>query len=131
MSRSRRSALFLLIAIGVIAGCSRSDTPTRVAELFYDEMAAGNIEAAKKLSTPETAEMLSRIAAMHGAQMFEVIADGGASDELIQGRNAVVTFVEGGGYATVPLVMLDGEWKVDFATIMKAHMPSAPRPQTL
>lgn len=131
MSGSRRSAVLLLVAVGAFAGCSRSSTPTRVAELFYDEMAAGDIEAAKKLSTPETAEMLSRIAAMHSAQMFEVIADGGASDELIQGHNALVTFVEGGGYATVPLVKLDGEWKVDFATMIKAHMPSAPKPQTL
>ncbi|MEM9727254.1 MAG: hypothetical protein AAF997_01625 [Myxococcota bacterium] len=131
MSGLRRSAVVWVTLCGLLVACSPSGTPTGVAESFYDEMAAGNIEAAKKLATPETADMLSRIAAMHNPHMFVVIAEGGASDELIQGENALVTFVEGGGYATVPLVKLNGEWKVDFATMMKAHMPSAPTPQTL
>jgi hypothetical protein len=85
-------------------------------------MAAGNLEGAKSLSTPETAEMLSYIASMHDIAMFGVIAEAGASGELVEGENALVSFVEGGGYATVPLVKLDGEWKVDFATMIKAHM---------
>ncbi|MEM7433993.1 MAG: hypothetical protein AAF436_02495 [Myxococcota bacterium] len=131
VSQVGQSAVFVLIVMSMIDGCSRAGTPMRVAESFYEEMAAGNIEAAGKLSTPETAEMLPRIAAMHDIRMFEVIAKGGASDELIEGENALVTFEEGGGYATVPLVMLHGEWKVDFATMMKGAMPSSPVPQTL
>ena len=116
------SSLAILALVGSLAGaCSSKDTPTDVAEAFYDQMAAGNIDAAKGLSTPDTAEMLSYIASMHDVESFEVIAKGGASGVLIEGDNALVSFVEGGGYATVPLVKMDGQWKVDFATMLKAH----------
>ena len=110
------------LALAVMAlACSSNEGPTEVAEAFYDEMASGDIQAAKVLSTPDTAEMLSFLASMHDTEMFSVIADGGASGELVQGDNALVSFVEGGGYATVPLVRINGEWKVDFATMIKAH----------
>ncbi len=120
--KRRTFQVALLLAVSLAAACSPNDGPTGVAETFYTEMASGNIEAAKMLSTPDTAEMLAYLASMHGAEMFDVIAKGGASGELIQGDNALVSFVEGGGYATVPLVKMDGEWKVDFATMVKAHM---------
>lgn len=122
MIRLRTFHVALLLAITAATACSPDDGPTGVAEAFYTEMAAGDIEAAKMLSTPDTAKMLAYLASMHGAEMFEVIAKGGASGELIEGDNALVSFVEGGGYATVPLVKMDGEWKVDFATMVKAHM---------
>jgi len=112
----------LLLGGSLVVACSASDPPTAVAEAFYEEMAAGNVEGAKTLSTPDTAEMLGYIASMHASEMFDVIAAGGASGELIQGDHALVSFVEGGGYSTVPLVKLDGQWKVDFATMMRAHM---------
>lgn len=113
----------LLFSATLITGCSNAGagTPTGVAEAFYEEMAAGNIEAAKGLSTPETAKMLDYIAATHCTEMFHVIAEGGASVASVEGTKARVRFVEGGGFATVPLVKLHGEWKVDFATMLKGH----------
>ena len=124
MTVSRHTLAFTLLSAALLAGCGNSGagTPTGVAEAFYEEMAAGNIEAAKGLSTPETAEMLDYIAATHCTEMFHVIAEGGASEASVEGTSARVRFAEGGGFATVPLVKLDGEWKVDFATMMKAHM---------
>jgi hypothetical protein len=133
-SSMRRFSISLatLVIVGSLTGaCSPSDTPTEVAEAFYDQMAAGNIDAAKGLSTPDTAEMLSYIASMHDQQSFEVIAEGGASGVLVEGDNALVSFVEGGGYATVPLVKMGGEWKVDFATMIKAHSKPRPNPVQL
>ena len=115
----------VLLTSALLGGCgsgSSSGTPMTVAEAFYEEMAAGNIDVAKSLSTPETAEMLNYIAATHCTEMFRTIAEAGASDELVEEGTARVRFVEGGGFATVPLVKLDGEWKVDFATMMKAHV---------
>ena len=119
-----RSFSFIVLTAALFAGCGNGGdgSPTGVAEAFYEEMAAGNIEAAKALSTPETAEMLDYIAATHCTEMFNVIAEGGASEASVTGTKARVRFVEGGGFATVPLVEVDGEWKVDFATMMKAHM---------
>lgn len=119
----------MLLTAALVSGCGNSSsngTPTSVAEAFYDEMAAGNIEAAKSLSTPETAGMLDYIAATHCTQMFNLIAEGGASDAVVDEDTARVTFVEGGGFATIPLVKLDGAWKVDFASMMKAHMRPDP-----
>ena len=124
---STHAALFLTLAL--FAGCGNGGndgTPAGIAEAFYDEMASGNVEAAKRLATRETAEMLDYIAATHCTEMFNVIADGGASDVVIEKDIARVRFVEGGGFATVPLVKVDGEWKVDFATMMKAHMKPEP-----
>ena len=120
----RQTLTLVFLSATLWAGCGNSSagTPTGVAEAFYEEMAAGNIEAAKRLSTPETAEMLDYIAATHCTEMFHVIAEGGASEASVDGTNARVRFVEGGGFATVPLVQLEGEWKVDFATMVKAHM---------
>ena len=118
-----------MLTVVLAAGCaegSNSNSPTSVAEAFYEEMAAGNIEAAKSLSTPETAEMLDYIAATHCTEMFHTIAEGGASDASIDESSARVRFEQGGGFATVPLVKMDGAWKVDFATMMKAHMKPEP-----
>lgn len=128
MTRIRETFAFMLLT-AVLLGCGSgtdSDTPTSVAEAFYEEMAAGNVEAAKALSTPETAAMLDYIAATHCTEMFHVIAEGGASDARVEEGSARVRFVEGGGFATVPLVEVDGTWKVDFATMMKAHMQPDP-----
>ncbi|MGB5311629.1 MAG: DUF4878 domain-containing protein, partial [Polyangiales bacterium] len=124
MANSRKIFALVLLASALLGGCGSSSggTPTAVAEAFYEEMAAGNIDVAKSLSTPETAEMLSYIAATHCTEMFRTIAEAGASDELVEEGTARVRFEEGGGFATIPLVKLDGEWKVDFATMMKAHM---------
>lgn len=128
MTISRNTFAFVLLASALVAGCGNdiSGTPTSVAEAFYEEMAAGNVEAAKSLSTSETAEMLDYIASTHCTEMFHVIAEGGAANERVDEDGAQVRFVEGGGYATVPLVKVDGEWKVDFATMMKAHMKREP-----
>ena len=128
MTASRNTLPFMLLTAALLASCGSngSGTPTSVAEAFYEEMAAGEIEAAKSLSTPETAEMLDYIAATHCTEMFHMIAEGGASDESIEEDSAWVRFVEGGGFATVPLVKVDGSWKVDFATMMKAHMKLEP-----
>jgi hypothetical protein len=126
MARTRKTFALVLLTSALLGGCgSGTSTPTTVAEAFYEEMAAGNIDIAKSLSTPETAEMLSYIAATHCTEMFRAIAEAGASDELVEEGTARVRFVEGGGFATVPLVKLDGEWKVDFATMMKAHVRPA------
>ena len=124
MASSRKTFALILLTSALLGGCGSSSggTPTAVAEAFYEEMAAGNIDVAKSLSTPETAEMLSYIAATHCTEMFRTIAEAGASDELVEEGTARVRFEEGGGFATIPLVKLDGEWKVDFATMMKAHM---------
>lgn len=126
MSSFRNTFTLLVLATALLAGCGSNGTPTSVAEAFYDEMAAGNIEAAKSLSTPETAEMLDYIAATHCTEMFQMIAEGGASGERIEQGTARVRFVEGGGFATLPLVKLDGEWKVDFAAMMKAYTKPEP-----
>jgi hypothetical protein len=133
MTASRNSLVFIILTASLLASCgnSSSGTPTSVAEAFYEEMAAGNIEAAKSLSTPETAEMLDYIASTHCTEMFHVIAEGGASDVRIDEDGARVRFVEGGGFSTVPLVKVDGEWKVDFASMMKAHMRPEPEPVRL
>ena len=125
---TRNTVPLAILAVALTVGCaeSSSNTPTSVAEAFYEEMAAGNIEAAKSLSTPETAEMLDYIAATHCTEMFHTIAEGGASEALVDESTARVRFVQGGGFATVPLVWIDGEWKVDFATMMKAYMKPEP-----
>lgn len=132
MMVSSNTFAFALLSAALLTGCGNSSagTPTGVAEEFYEEMAAGNVEAAKSLSTPETAEMLDYIAATHCTEMFHLIAEGGASSASVDETTARVRFVEGGGFATVPLVKLDGEWKVDFATMMKAHM-ARPEPVRL
>jgi hypothetical protein len=70
--------------------------------------------------------MLDYIADTHCTEMFHMIAEGGASNERVDEDGAQVRFIEGGGYATVPLVKVEGEWKVDFATMMKAHMKAEP-----
>ena len=128
MKVSQNTLAFSFLTAVLLASCGNeaNGTPTSVAEAFYEEMAAGNVEVAKSLSTPETAEMLDYIASTHCTEMFHVIAEGGASDVTVDGERARVRFVEGGGFSTVPLVKVDGEWKVDFATMMKAHM--APEP---
>ncbi len=128
MTISRHALPFMILTAALMAGCAESSdgAPTTVAEAFYEEMAAGNIEAAKGLSTPETADMLDYIAATHCTEMFHTIAEGGASDAVIDESSASVRFMEGGGFATVPLVKMNGEWKVDFATMMKAHMKPEP-----
>lgn len=126
MRHFRNTFTLLVLATALLAGCGSNGTPTSVAEAFYDEMAAGSIEAAKSLSTPETAEMLDYIAATHCTEMFQMIAEGGASGERIEEGTARVRFVEGGGFATLPLVTLDGEWKVDFAAMMKAYTKPEP-----
>ncbi len=118
--------VFLTAALLTSCGADGAGTPTGVAEAFYEEMAAGNIAAAKSLSTPETAGMLDYIAATHCTEMFHMIAEGGASGARVEEDSAWVRFVEGGGFATVPLVRVDGEWKVDFASMMKAHMKPEP-----
>lgn len=126
---STRTLLFILATAALSVGCGMDDTgesATSVAEAFYEEMAAGNVEAAKGLSTPETAAMLDYIAATHCPEMFHMIAEGGASDADIGESTARVRFIEGGGFSTVPLVKVDGKWKVDFATMMKAHMRPEP-----
>ena len=126
---TRNTLPLAILTIVLAAGCaesSNSNSPTSVAEAFYEEMAAGNIEAAKSLSTPETADMLDYIAATHCTEMFHTIAEGGASDARVDQSSARVRFEEGGGFATVPLVKVDGAWKVDFATMMKAHMKPEP-----
>ena len=129
MTSTRNTLPLAILTVVLAAGCaenSNSNTPTSVAEAFYEEMAAGNIEAAKSLSTPETAEMLDYIAATHCTEMFHTIAEGGASDARVDESSARVRFEQGGGFATVPLVKMDGAWKVDFATMMKAHMKPEP-----
>jgi hypothetical protein len=129
MMRTRKTLPLAILTVVLAAGCAESrnsNSPTSVAEAFYEEMAAGNIEAAKSLSTPETAEMLDYIAATHCTEMFHTIAEGGASDASIDESSARVRFEQGGGFATVPLVKMDGAWKVDFATMMKAHMKPEP-----
>ncbi len=129
MISTRNTLPLAIVTVVLAAGCaesSNSNTPTSVAEAFYEEMAAGNIEAAKSLSTPETAEMLDYIAATHCTEMFHTIAEGGASDARVDESSARVRFEQGGGFATVPLVKMDGAWKVDFATMMKAHMKPEP-----
>jgi hypothetical protein len=129
MTRNKNLFAVTLWMTALVVGCGngpQSGTPTGVAEAFYEEMAAGNVEAAKALSTPETAEMLDYIAATHCTEMFHVIAEGGAAEASVEKGAARVRFVEGGGFATVPLVEVEGEWKVDFATMMKAHMQPEP-----
>jgi len=128
MMASRNTFAFMVLTSALLASCGTesSGTPTSVAETFYEEMAAGNIEAAKSLSTPETAAMLDYIAATHCTEMFHMIAEGGASEERVEAESARVRFVEGGGFATVPLVKVDGEWRVDFATMMKGYMKPEP-----
>ncbi len=129
MMSTRNTLPLAILTVVLAAGCaesSNSNTPTSVAEAFYEEMAAGNIEAAKSLSTPETAEMLDYIAATHCTEMFHTIAEGGASDARVDESSARVRFEQGGGFATVPLVKMEGAWKVDFATMMKAHMKPEP-----
>ena len=121
----------LLLGAMTSLGCGTSGTPASVAQAFYEEMATGDIEAAKRLSTPETAELLDVLAATHCTEMFESIAAGGTSDVRIEESTAWVSFVEGHGFATVPLVELDGAWKVDFATMMAAHAHSEPVGMTL
>ena len=128
MTGSKNTFAFMVLASALLASCGSemSGTPAGVAEAFYEEMAAGNIEAAKSLSTPETAEMLDYIAATHCTEMFHMIAEGGAADARVDEDSASVRFVEGGGFATVPLVKVDGEWRVDFATMMKGYMKPEP-----
>jgi len=128
MMAAKNTFAWMVLTMGLLTSCGAdvSGTPTGVAEAFYEEMAAGNIEAAKSLSTPETAEMLDYIAATHCTEMFHMIAEGGASDERVNDDSARVRFVEGGGFATVPLVKVDGEWRVDFATMMKGYMKPEP-----
>jgi uncharacterized protein YuzB (UPF0349 family) len=126
MTRFPRNFHFIFVAAVLLAGCGSGDTPATIAEAFYSEMAAGNIEAAKSLSTPDTAEMLDYVAATHCTHMFQAIVDGGTSEVVIEEGIVRVSFVEGGIYATVPLVELDGEWKVDFATMVKAHAQTEP-----
>ena len=133
MMASRNTFAFMILTTALLSSCGNDSngTPTSVAEAFYEEMAAGNIEAAKGLSTPETAEMLDYIASTHCTEMFHMIAEGGASDVRVDEDSARVRFVEGGGFATVPLVKVDGEWKVDFASMMKPHMRPEPDPVLL
>ena len=124
----------MMFAAAIFVGCGMGgadESATGVAEAFYEQMAAGDVEAAKKLSTPETAAMLDYIAQTHCPEMFHVIAEGGASDADIGESTARVRFIEGGGFSTVPVAKIDRKWKVDFATMMKAHSRPEPVLMTL
>jgi len=125
----RTASAFVVIGLAALtwSGCSKA-SPSRVAEQFYDEMAAGDVEGAQALSTPRTAEMIGRLIDAHGPEVLGPISNRKASGEMIEGDTAIVSFLsEDGSTSTVPLVKLDGEWKVDFASLFDRMVrPKAP-----
>ncbi|MGB5810009.1 MAG: hypothetical protein WBG86_05725, partial [Polyangiales bacterium] len=115
----RMTGTAILLAGTLLVGCSES--PSSVAEKYYDDVATGDIDAAKKLATPATATMIDRVVETQGREALTAIGGRKASAETVKGNTAVVSFAnEDGSTATVPMTKVDGAWKVDFAKAIKA-----------
>ena len=130
MNRLLLQAGLVLAGLTVLAGCSRKPAtgPSAVVEKFYDDMAAGNVEEAKTLVTPETAEIIDHLVKSQGANALQAKPRPKASGERIDGDTAVVSFQnDDGSVATVPLVKMNDQWKIDFATVIdsaaRARLP--------
>ncbi len=105
---SNLSALFLLAML--LTGCSQG--PADVAESFFDDLAEGEVTAAKELATPTTVAILDMMVTMGQANQLG-LKDLELVDEQIDGVNATVTFRDKkGATETVKLMKIDGEWKV-------------------
>ncbi|MEM8607203.1 MAG: hypothetical protein AAGF92_08860 [Myxococcota bacterium] len=118
---TRKMVLLVVFALGATA-CSKSgDTPTQVADKFYDALATGDLETVRKESTPETATLIETLVSKNGQDAFQVPEGRTADGETISGDQAVVRYRNAdGSEAAVPLVKLGGAWKVDFHTVIKA-----------
>ena len=128
---TRLMFLSALAAAALLTSCSRSDlSPSQTAEKFYDEVAAGNIDAAKTLSTPDTVELIERLVAAQGPGALKAEAGRKATGETIDGDSANVTFdSKDGSVANVPLTKIDGQWKVDLTKAVREAVKRAMPPR--
>lgn len=120
MTFSRLSTLTLMVLALGLAACSSGKSPTQVAQTFYEGLANQDFATARANATPQTADLIDSLVSRNGQDVFKVEANRKAHDEVINGDTAVVTFQNAdGSIATVPLVKLDGAWKVDFSAIIE------------
>jgi hypothetical protein len=115
-----RALLSLAIAT-LIAACGggAASTPTQVAEQYLTALNKQDFDAAKKLGTEKTAQMLDMM-----APMMKMMGDAAKQEsgfkilnEAIEGEKATVTYRSEGKDAdeTLNLIQKDGKWLVDMA----------------
>ena len=135
--------LALIAAISVVAftmltACSKDSSPAEapspaaVTQQFYEDMDAGKLEPAKAFLTPESAVIIQRVAEGQGLEAFRFDAEATRFSERIHGDTAVVSMeVPGKPPSSVSLVKLDGQWKIDFASMLNSiardRVPAAAR----
>ncbi|MDX9942396.1 MAG: hypothetical protein RBS53_09250 [Bacteroidales bacterium] len=110
--------LMLLLALGcfVAVGFSscksaKTGTPAEVVEAFLKHMSAGDIEKAKELCTPETAEILTQWE-NEGFNLFEDATFEDIQCEMISDTEAECSYYHDGDRAGLDVVKIDDEWKV-------------------
>ncbi len=113
---------FLLPAVMalLLAACGgAADTPTQVAEKYLTALNKMDFDAAKKLGTEKTGQMLDML-----SPMMKMMGDAAKQDasfkitgEKIEGEKATVTYRSEGKDADESLTMVkkDGKWLVDMA----------------
>lgn len=89
------SGILILLFFGALSSCSTADSPKEVASKFLSALAGNKFEEAKKLATPESAQMIDMISNLtmnadsthdERSPKFEMLS------EKIEGEVASVTY---------------------------------------
>ena len=105
-------AMIAGMMVGSIAGCGGGDSPEAVADSFWTALQNQDLETARGLATPETADMLN------GANNDQDIQVALGETSIKDGEARVQTTMSAENESmdiamTTVLVQRDGTWKVD------------------
>ena len=113
MKKALLSGLMVAVVM-MMTGCAKG--PAGTAQAFLEDLAKGDIEAAKKNATEQTGQLLAMASSMGSIpanKEFKFIL----VEEKVDGDKAVVKYKEkaDGEVEEVNLVKVDGKWKVAVA----------------
>ncbi len=101
----------------VLASCSSGDSPKIVTEKFLNAIADKKFDEAKKLATPESAQMMDMIAGIASMEQDQAKVSFEVLSEQIEGDKATVLFksTEKDEEQSMILRKVDGQWKVSMS----------------
>ncbi len=107
-----------LLAISLIIGafcvsCSETNTPTAAVKAFYEAIEKGDAAALGKVTTPETATLMTALMSMAQANLVSNPIQSYTEQIADDGNTAVVTITsQDNSTADIDVVKIDGKWLV-------------------